>query len=82
MLPLMRRQLPVRFWIEAITASLGLALLVLTLFSAEWFEELTGLEPDGGNGSLEWALPAALLAISAGLAYFARRNYQRAPLHA
>jgi len=82
MLPPMRRQLPVRFWIEAITASLGLALLVLTLFSAEWFEALTGLEPDGGNGSLELALPVLLLAIAAGSAFFARRTYQRAPLRA
>ncbi|HEY4610876.1 MAG TPA: hypothetical protein VIH06_16780 [Ilumatobacteraceae bacterium] len=78
----MRRNLPVRFWIEAITASLGAALLALTLVSAEWFEELTGLEPDGGNGSLEWALPVVLLAISASCAFVARRTYQRAPLAA
>jgi hypothetical protein len=78
----MRRNLPVRFWIEAVTASLGIALLVLTLVSAEWFEALTGLEPDGGNGSLEWALPVVLLAISAASACFARRSYQRAPLRA
>src|SRR3954469_21345311 len=67
----MRRNLPVRFWIEAITASLGAALLALTLVSAEWFEELTGLEPDGGNGSLEWALPGFFLGISAPCALFA-----------
>jgi len=78
----MRRHLPVRFWIEAITASLGFAMLVLALVSTEWFEALTGLEPDGGNGSLEWALPVVLLAISAGSAFFARRAYQRAPLRA
>jgi hypothetical protein len=78
----MRRNLPLRFWIEAITASLGAALLALTLVSAEWFEELTGLEPDGGNGSLELALPVVLLAISASCAVVARRTYQRAPLAA
>ena len=78
----MRRNLPVRFWIEAITASLGMALLVLTLVSAEWFEALTGLEPDGGNGSLEWALPVVLLAITASSAALARRTYQRTPLRA
>jgi hypothetical protein len=78
----MRRNLPVRFWIEATTASLGAALLVLTLISAEWFEALTGLRPDGGNGSLEWALPVVLLAISAASAFFARRIYRRTPLRA
>ena len=78
----MRRNLPVRFWIEAVTASLGMVLLVLTLVSAEWFEALTGLEPDGGNGSLEWALPVVLLAIAASSAFLARRTYQRTPLRA
>jgi hypothetical protein len=78
----MRRNLPVRFWIEAVTASLGVALFVLTLVSAEWFEALTGLEPDGGNGSLEWALPVVLLAIAASSAFLARRTYQRTPLRA
>ena len=78
----MRRNLPVRFWIEAITASLGAVLLALTLVSAEWFEGLTGLKSDGGNGSLEWALPVVLLAISASCAFVARRTYRRAPLAA
>jgi hypothetical protein len=78
----MRRNLPVRFWIEAVTASLGATLLVLTLISAEWFEALTGLHPDGGNGSLEWALPVVLLAISCTSAFSARRTFQRTPLRA
>jgi hypothetical protein len=42
----------------------------------------SGLRPDGGNGSLEWALPVVLLAISAASAFFARRTYQRTPLRA
>ena len=72
------RHLPRRFWIEAIMASLGLALLVLTLVSHTWFERLTGVEPDGGDGSLEFALPLALLAVSAVSAVAARRHYVRA----
>jgi hypothetical protein len=74
----MRRNLPARFWFEAITAAIGLTLFVLTLFTREWFELLTGLDPDGGSGALEVALAVALLAISAASMFAARRDFRRA----
>jgi len=70
--------LPARFWFEAITAAAGLALFVLTLFTREWFEALTGLDPDGGGGSLEILLAIGLLAISAVSMVAARRVHRRA----
>jgi hypothetical protein len=70
--------LPARFWFEAITAAAGLTLFVLTLFSREWFEALTGLDPDRGSGSLEVVLAVALLALSAVSMIDARRVYRRA----
>jgi len=78
----MRRRLPARFWIETVAAVVGFALLLLTLVSHEWFEELTGYEPDGGNGAFEIALPLALLAIAATSSIAARRVYRRTPLTA
>jgi hypothetical protein len=74
----MSRNLPARFWFEAITAVIGLTLFIVTLFTREWFELLTGLDPDGGNGSLELGLALALLAVSATSAFAARRDYRRA----
>jgi hypothetical protein len=74
----MHRNLPARFWFEAITGVIGLGLFILTLFTREWIEELTGWDPDGGNGSLEIGLAVALLAISAVSMLAARRDYQRA----
>jgi hypothetical protein len=76
----MSRKLPARFWFEAITGAVGLALFVLTLFSREWIEELTGWDPDNGNGSLEIMIAVGLLAISAASFFFARRDYRRAAL--
>lgn len=67
------RHLPARFWFEAITAGVGFGLFVLTLFTREWFEALTGLDPDRGSGSLEIALAVALLAVCAISAFAARR---------
>jgi hypothetical protein len=78
----MSRKLPARFWFEAITGAIGLVLFVLTLFTREWIEELTGWDPDGGNGSLEIALAFALLAISAISMFAARRDYRHAPTRA
>ncbi len=78
----MRRHLPARFWIETVAAIVGFALLLLTLVSHEWFEELTGYEPDGGNGGLEIALPLLLLAFAAASSVAARRVYRRTPLTA
>ena len=74
----MTRKLPARFWFEAITGVIGLALFVLTLFTREWFEALTGLDPDGGSGALELVLAFGLLAVSAVSMLAARRHYQRA----
>ncbi len=74
----MRRNLPARFWFEAFTGALGLVLFVVTLFSREWFEELTGLDPDGGSGALEFLLAFGLVAIAAVSILDARRMYQRA----
>jgi pilus assembly protein TadC len=74
----MRRKLPVRFWFEAITGVVGLVLFIVTLFSREWIEELTGWDPDGGNGSLEIGLVFALLALSLTSMLFARREYRSA----
>ena len=78
----MSRQLPTRFWVEAILAGLGLILFVVTLFTREWFELLTGLDPDGGSGSLEIALAIVPLAISAASILMARRDFRRAVAHA
>jgi len=76
----MSRKLPTRFWFEAITGAVGLALFILTLFSREWIEELTGWDPDNGNGSLEIVIAVGLVAVSAASFFLARRDYRRAAL--
>lgn len=74
----MSQNLPARFWFEMIGAVIGLSLFVLTLFTREWFEVLTRLDPDGGNGVLELALAFGLLALSAASVVLARHDYRRA----
>lgn len=57
-------------------AALGVVLLVVTLFSREWIELLTGFDPDGGNGAVELALSIGLLAVAVTSAMLARRTYR------
>ncbi|MET0663158.1 MAG: ABC transporter permease [Ilumatobacteraceae bacterium] len=73
----MERSLRIRWWIEVILAVAALGLFVLTLISAEWIEELTGWEPDGGSGELEWLIAAVFLVAAIGFAWMGRRTHRR-----
>jgi hypothetical protein len=63
-----------RFYVEAVLAGLLGALTVLTLITADWIEVVFGVDPDGGNGSLEWALVAVLAVATAALSLTAWRE--------
>lgn len=56
----MQRPLPKRFWFETILAVVSAVALALTLAVPDWFERLFDFAPDGGDGSAEWGLAAAL----------------------
>jgi hypothetical protein len=68
---LMSRTARIRFWIEAALALLTAGLLVFTLISREWIELLFGVDPDGGDGSLEWAIVAVLLVATVTFTWLA-----------
>jgi hypothetical protein len=65
-----------RFWIETALAVAAVALFLLTLVSREWIELVFGVDPDHGNGSLEWLIAIALLCTSGAFSYLARREWR------
>lgn len=76
----MERKLRIRWRIEVALAVIAFALFVLTLISAEWIEELTGWEPDGGSGELEWLVAAGFLVAAVVFAWSGRRTHRRLAL--
>jgi hypothetical protein len=66
-----------RIWVEGALALATGVLAVVTIVNAEWIEWLTGKDPDGGSGALEWGLVLVLAAASAIAGLAARRDYRR-----
>jgi hypothetical protein len=67
-----------RFWTEVSLGAASLVLLVLTATWPGWIEALLGVDPDGGDGSLEWALVVALATLAVMFPWLARREWRRA----
>ena len=70
------RRIRIRLRFELGLALLAAVMAVVTLISREWIEALTGWDPDGGDGSLEWLIVAvlAVVAIGSSLAAVADRR--------
>jgi hypothetical protein len=66
-----------RFWAEAGLAALCGFLAILTLFTRDWVEALTGFDPDNHNGSFEWMIVAALLLVCILFSIAARADWHR-----
>ena len=66
-----------RFWIEALAAVVTGVMLVATAIWPTWIERLWEVEPDGGDGSLEWALVGVLAVVTITLSVVARVEWTR-----
>jgi hypothetical protein len=66
-----------RLWLEAALAAGAGVMGVLTLFWHDWIEAVFGVDPDHGNGSLEWIVAFALLTTALGFSFALRRDLRR-----
>ncbi len=65
------------FSIEAALAGVAGLLTVLTLFTREWIEAVFNVDPDGGDGSLEWLIVVVLAVVTVVFAVLARLEWRR-----
>jgi uncharacterized membrane protein YcjF (UPF0283 family) len=73
----MTRPIRRRFWLEAVLSGAALVLAIVTLFSKEWIEEVFHVDPDGGNGALEWLIVVGLAVVAVVCGVLARREATR-----
>jgi hypothetical protein len=73
----MNRSVRGRFWLEAALASVTACLMLLTLIVPDWLEEIFGLDPDGGTGTVEIGIVVALVIATALLTVAAHRERRR-----
>lgn len=74
-------QVRARFWVETILAILAAGLFVLTLVSHDWIERIFHVEPDEGNGSLEWLITGGLVVVAVVLGAAALAEWRSAQTH-
>jgi hypothetical protein len=65
----------IRFWIESALAAITAALFAVTLMSPEWIELLFGVDPDRGNGALEWGIVTILFIACLTFSAMARSDW-------
>lgn len=65
------------YWAEVVLAGASAVLAVVTIINHEWIEVVFGVDPDGGNGALEWSLVGILVVAAATSALLARVEWRR-----
>ena len=75
----MKKDLPIRFWAEVVSASLTGLLAVVTPFWPDWIEAISGWDPDAHDGSVEWMIALGLFVVTAAIFSFAALEWRRAP---
>ncbi len=74
----MRNALRRHFWLETGLAIVTSIWFVLTLAQRDWIEFVFGVDPDQGNGTLEWLIVGALLVVSITLFTLASYEWRKA----
>lgn len=74
--PVAARSLAIRYRVECLLTVVSGVALLLAVVAPQWLEAVSGLEPDGGSGAVEWGL-ASVLAVSTTLWFLLARRHRR-----
>lgn len=70
----MAKRLVKTFWIKSIIGGAAAVLGLMTLVWPTWIETLFGVDPDHGNGILEWFIVGTLLVLALVLGFLAHAD--------
>jgi hypothetical protein len=74
----MKTALRFRFWAEMGLAIITGILFVITFVWNDWIEIVFHVDPDGGNGAVEWLIVGVLLVATITLVVLVRFEWRRA----
>lgn len=74
----MKTAIRLRFWVEMGLAIITGIMFVITFVWNDWIEIVFHVDPDSGNGSVEWLIVGGLLVATITLFVFARFEWRRA----
>jgi hypothetical protein len=74
----MKTALRFRFWAEMGLAIITGILFVITFVWNDWIEIVFHVDPDGGNGAVEWLIVGVLLVATITSVVLARSEWRRA----
>lgn len=72
-----RRQIPRHLRIQGILAGVCGFLLILTLVVPDWIEAVFGVDPDNGNGTVEWLIVGCLGVVFVALVAVTTIDWRR-----
>jgi hypothetical protein len=67
-----------RFWCEVGLGAVSGVTFLATLLWHDWIEVIFGVEPDGGDGSLEWLIVVVTATLAIGSFLLAHIEWRRA----
>jgi hypothetical protein len=79
---MMKKGLRLWFYAESILGTFTGILFIVTLVSRDWIEFIFHIDPDQGQGWVEWLIVIALALVTVGLGALARAEWSRASLKA
>jgi hypothetical protein len=72
-----RKRASTRLWLELLAAATSSCLLLVTIVWPDWIEIAFGIDPDQGDGSLEWLIIAVMAAVVVASAFLSRMELRR-----
>jgi hypothetical protein len=67
----------IRIWAETVLCVAAALLAATTVAVPDWIETVFGVDPDHGNGTVEWAIALGLAVLAVVCGGLARRDRKR-----